>query len=166
MKKSKLPPTDKHEKPNKRATNSKKAKTKPYQPKRKIKPINRPKRGNKVTQEPERKYKTLVENSLQGIVVIQDFRIVFTNVAFSKISGYTIRELMSLPPQKVKTLIHPEDQELVWGRMKKRLSGKFVPPHYEYRGIRKDGTERWLEMYTNRIEYNGKSAIQGSIIDI
>jgi PAS domain S-box-containing protein len=44
-------------------------------------------------------------------------------------------------------MIHPEDQELVWGRFRDRLAGEPVPPLYEYRGVRKDGTVRWLEMF-------------------
>jgi len=116
--------------------------------------------------ESEEKYRTLTEQSLMGIVVLQDFRIVFANDAFAEISGYSVEELLSLPPAKVQAMIHPEDQALVWGRFHDRLAGKAVPPHYEYRGIRKDGTVCWLEMHSNHIEYGGKPAIQGAIIDI
>jgi len=114
----------------------------------------------------EEKYRTLVENSLQGIVVVQDFRIVFANRAFAEISGYTVEELLSLPPESVKALVHPDDRKLVWGRFLDRLQGKSVEPRYEYRGIRKDGKICWLEMFANRVYYNGKPAIQGAIIDI
>jgi len=111
-------------------------------------------------------YRTLAEQSLMGLAVIQDFRIIFANTAFAKIYGYTIDELLSFTQEKVGALTHPEDQALVWGRFRDRLAGKAVPPHYEYRGIRKDGTVRCLEMHANRIEYDGKPAIQGAIIDI
>jgi PAS domain S-box-containing protein len=37
---------------------------------------------------------------------------------------------------------------------------------YEYRGIRKDGSVRWLEMVATRIEYQGKAAIYGALVDI
>jgi PAS domain S-box-containing protein len=117
-------------------------------------------------QESEEKYRTLVEHSLQGLVVIQDFGIVFANAAFAEISGYTVEELLSLSPEGVRAMIHPEDQALVWGRLRDRLAGKPVPPRYKYRGIRKDGAVRWLEMFATRIEYHGKPAIQGAIIDI
>jgi two-component system cell cycle sensor histidine kinase/response regulator CckA len=117
-------------------------------------------------QENEEKYRTLVEHSLQGLVVVQDFGIVFANVAFAEISGYTVEELLSLSPEGVRAIIHPEDQALVWGRVRDRLTGEPVPPRYEYRGIRKDGSVRWLEMFASRIEYHGKPAVQGTIIDI
>lgn len=124
------------------------------------------KRMDEALQGSEEKYRTLVEQSLQGLVVIQDFRIVFANTAFAEISGYTVEELMSLSPQEVRAMVHPEDQSLVWGRLRDRLAGKAMPPRYEYRGIRKDGTVRWLEMFASRIQYGGKPAIQGALIDI
>ncbi|MBM4447534.1 MAG: PAS domain S-box protein, partial [Chloroflexi bacterium] len=113
----------------------------------------------------EEKYRTLTEQSLMGLVVLQDFRIVFANDAFAEISGYSVEELLSLPPAKVQAMVHPEDQPLVWERFRDRLAGKTVPSQYEYRGIRKDGSVCWLEMHANRIEYGGKPAIQGAIID-
>jgi PAS domain S-box-containing protein len=116
--------------------------------------------------ESEEKYRRLVENSLQGMLIIQDFRIVFANQALAEISGYSIEELMSLPPDKVKAMIHPDDQKLVWSRFSDRLAGKSVEPRYEYRAIRKDGTVCWLEMFASRVDHNGKPAIQGTIIDI
>jgi two-component system NtrC family sensor kinase len=111
-------------------------------------------------------YRALAEQTLMGLVVIQDFHILFANNAFAEISGYSIDELLSLPPEKVQAMVHPEDQALVWGRFRNRLADKAVQPHYEYRGIRKDGTVCWLEMHAGRIDYGGKPAIQGAVIDI
>lgn len=114
----------------------------------------------------EQAYRAAVQSSLQGLVIIQDFRIVFADPAFARISGYTIEELMSLSPEEVKAMVHPDDQALVWGRFRDRLGGKRVPRYYEYRGIRKDGAERWLEMFASRIEYHGRPAVQAAIVDI
>jgi len=55
---------------------------------------------------------------------------------------------------------------MVWGRFKDRLAEREVPSRYEYRGVRKDGEIRWLEMFATRVTYEGKPAIQGTIIDI
>lgn len=116
--------------------------------------------------ESEEKYRTLVQQSLQGLLVVQDSRIVFSNNRFAEISGYTTDELVSLSPQEVRSLVHSEDQALVWGRFQDRLAGKPVPSCYQYRGVRKDGAVRWLEMFATTIEYCGKPAVQGAIIDI
>jgi len=114
----------------------------------------------------EERYRTLTNQSLVGLVIVQDFRIVFANAAFAKISGYSVDELLSLPAAQVQAMIHPEDQALVWGSFRDRLAGKEVPPVYEYRRIYKDGSIRWLEMHASRVDYRGRPAIQGAIIDI
>ena len=114
----------------------------------------------------EETYRAIAEQSLQGLIIIQDFSIVFANTAFAEISGYTVDELVSLSPDQARALIHPEDQALVWGRFQDRKEEKLVPPRYEYRCIRKDETVCWLEMVASRIEYRGKSAIHGTIADI
>ena len=108
----------------------------------------------------------MVERSIQGIVIIQDFRVVYSNQAFTKISGFSKKELLSLTPAQVEKVIHPDHRALVWGRMSTRLQGKKAVPRYEFKGIRKDGSVRWLEMVANRIEHEGKPAILGAIIDI
>ncbi len=116
--------------------------------------------------ESEEKYRTLVQQSLQGFLVIQGSQIVFSNDRFADISGYTIDELLSLSPKEVRSLVHSEDQKLVWGRFQDRLAGKPVPSCYQFRGVRKDGTVRWLEIFATAIEYCGKPAVQGALIDI
>jgi PAS domain S-box-containing protein len=114
----------------------------------------------------EEVYRVQVEHSLQGLIIIQDGHIVFANPSFAEISGYTTDELLSLSPDEVRAMIHPDDRELVWGRFQARLEGKDVPPRYEYRGISNNGTVRWLEMAARRIDFRGKSAVQGAVVDI
>jgi PAS domain S-box-containing protein len=124
------------------------------------------KRTEQTLKESEKKYRILIEQSLQAIIILQDFRIVFANKAFAKMSGYTVNELLTLPPEKVKALVKSKDQAIVWGRFKNRLAGKSIIQQYQYRGIRKDGSVCWLEMYASRITYNGNPAVQAAILDI
>ncbi len=114
----------------------------------------------------EEKYRALVEQSLQGLIILQGFRVVFTNAAFAKIAGYTVEEMLSLTPEEVTARIHPEDQAVVWKRFQDRLEGRPVSAYYEFRAIRKDGTVRWLDLSASRIEYDGQPAIQAALLDI
>ncbi|MGD1996136.1 MAG: GAF domain-containing protein [Anaerolineae bacterium] len=123
-------------------------------------------RTEKKLKELDERYRVLVERSLQGIVIIQDFRIVLANTALAEISGYTVDELTSFSPEEIREGVHPADQALIWERLQDRLQGKEVPQRYEYRIVRKDGTVRWLEMFASRIEYHRRPAIQGTIVDI
>ena len=114
----------------------------------------------------EEKYRMLVENSLQGLAIIQDGHYVFCNKAFASISGYSLEELLSFSPAEMGAMLHPDDRDVMRKRYEDRLAGKPVSPHYEFRGIKKDGTEYWLESYASLIKYNGREAIQLAHIDI
>ena len=111
-------------------------------------------------------YQELVDQSLQGLIIIQNMRVVFSNKAFADVSGYTIEEILNLTPKEVQACVHPDYQARVWGRMRDRLDGKPVPSHYHFKAIRKDGEERWLEMYVTVIEYNGQPAVQATFLDV
>ena len=84
------------------------------------------KRAEKVTRESEAKYRALVERSLQGLIVVQGSppRIVFANSTLAEILGYNRDELLSLSPQQVVRLVHPDDQDLLWGRHPDREPGQ------------------------------------------
>ncbi len=110
------------------------------------------------------KYRMLVENSLQGLIIIQDGRIVLCNNAFAAMSGYSVEELLQLADPIC--LIHPEDKSLVAERYRNRSLGNAAPRNYEYRILRKDGTERRLEVFASLIDYNGKPASQVIHMDI
>jgi PAS domain S-box-containing protein len=131
-----------------------------------LRDITARKRVEEALRESEEKYRTMVEHSVQGIVIFQDFRVVYANKALADIIGYKVKALMALSSDKIRVLVHPEDQDIVWGRMRDRLAGKQVPPRYEVRAIRKDGSVIWLEMISSRIVYQGKPAIQAAIIEI
>ncbi|MFX1563294.1 MAG: PAS domain S-box protein [Promethearchaeota archaeon] len=127
--------------------------------------ITEQKMAEKALQESEAKFRAMVENSLQGLVILQDLRIVYANQAFVEFSGYSIEELLALSPQEINDSIHPEDRALVFGRLKDRLAGKPVPQHYEFRFIRTDGTIRWSELYSSLTKYKGQPAVLVAVID-
>jgi len=131
-----------------------------------VRDIAERKRAEEKLRESEEKYRNLIDYSLQGVLVIQDNRIVFSNPAHARISGYTVKELTSLSAAKIRDMIHPEDRASVWGNMPKRLAGEKIPSRYDLRIIRKDGTVRWLEVFSTLITLNGKPAIQTTTVDI
>ncbi len=120
----------------------------------------------KALRESEQKYRTVVENSLQGLAILQDGCFVFCNQAFANMMGYSIKKLLSISAEEMLNLVHPDDQLLMLSRHHDRLAGKPVPARYEYRGIRKDGTEVWLEAFASPIEYHGKLAVQSAYVDV
>lgn len=118
--------------------------------------------------ESEQKYRTLVEKSLQGVIIAQDnpIRLSFANQAIADMVGYSVEELVSMSPEKLSCLIHEEDREEFIGNFRKRLAGKKLPPIREYRFIDRSGRIRWIESYSNLIDYNGEKATLTVFVDI
>lgn len=111
----------------------------------------------------EKKYSTLVENSLTGIYIKQDGKIVFANERFCDIHGYTPGELIGIESWR---LVHPSDREKVEEYSIKRLQGIDAPSQYEARGITKDHRVIWVVRNNTRIVYKGRPAILGNLMDI
>jgi diguanylate cyclase (GGDEF)-like protein/PAS domain S-box-containing protein len=132
------------------------------------KPIGRRASNRDITErkEAEEAYHTLVENSLQGMGIVQDGRTVFSNTAATKITGYSPEEINAMSPQEQNQIVYPDDRAMILQRAQDRQAGKDVPPHYEFRIIHKDGQVRWLEAAAVRITYKGRPASQMTYVDI
>ena len=127
-----------------------------------IRDISKRKLAEKVLQESEEKYKTLTENSLTGIFIHQDGKFVFVNDKFANMHGYKPEELLQ---KEHLLLVHPDERKILKDIAIKRLEGKPVPHQYEVRRITKDGKTIWCEMMVTLIQYKGKPAIMGNVID-
>jgi PAS domain S-box-containing protein len=60
--------------------------------------------------ESEARYRELLDNSMQGVIVFQDMRVVYTNQAVTESLGYTQAELNSLTPAEIILRVHPDDR--------------------------------------------------------
>ncbi len=113
--------------------------------------------------ESEEKYRTVSENSLTGIFIHQDERYVYVNDRFAEIHGYRPEELLG---KEFWALIHPDDREIAAQMRSERLAGKAIPHRYEIRRLKKDGQTIWCEMMVSCVEYMGKTAFMGNVVDI
>ena len=131
-----------------------------------IRDITERKHIEEALRESEAKYRTLVEQSDQGIAIFKDGCIVFANNALAKINGYSLKEMYAMSPEELLLTVHPEDRGSFVKRITNRFKGDKLMSRHEYRTIRKDGTERNLETYAKIIIYKGQPAIQSTIADI
>ncbi|MFO7740322.1 MAG: PAS domain S-box protein, partial [Desulfatiglandaceae bacterium] len=122
-----------------------------------------PERAAQTLQENEEMYKKLVENSLTGIYIDQGGKIVFSNDQFADICGYSREELIGMESRQ---LVHPEDRSLTDEIRTKRLRGEDAPSEYEARGLTKAGETIWVKRRNTDIEYKGKPAILGNVVDV
>ena len=114
----------------------------------------------------EEKYRILVENSIQGMAILQDSRFAFCNGRFAAMSGYSVSELLSLSPGEIDTMLNSDERSILWNRCQDRLAGESVTTSQGCRVNKKDGTVVWLELCASAIEYSGKPAIQLVFMDI
>jgi PAS domain S-box-containing protein len=122
----------------------------------------------KQLRESEEKYRNLVEHSLQGIMIIREVppRVLFANHPCAEITGYSVDELLALPPEETLLLLHPEDRVWLLERLEAQFSGKGVPATAEFRVVRKDGTLRWVVYFASLIMFDGSAAIQIAFVDV
>jgi len=113
----------------------------------------------------EEAYHVLVNNSLQGLAIYRDDRIVFANPAMSEITGYSPAELLELA-NPVDVLAHPLDIEFIRNQFRDRSNSKPFASPVEYRIAHKDGGVRWVETNTIQIAYEGKPALQVVYLDV
>ncbi len=108
----------------------------------------------------ERIHRNIVENALAGIYILQDGGFRLANPKLGEIFGCSEQSLLGLPFWQ---LVKPDDMQCV-----SRLQHDFPSdiPVYESKVQRKDGTCRWIEFRTVPIEYEGKRAILGNLLDI
>jgi len=111
----------------------------------------------------EEKYRTLVENANEAIFIVQDEKIKFLNQKALPLTGYTAQELSETP---FKTLIHPDDRNMVVDRYKRRMKGERVPNVYSFRIINRREEEFWVQINSNAILWEGRPASLNFLRDI
>jgi len=113
--------------------------------------------------EKEEKYRVLVDNANEMVMVAQDGEFKFINQRVFDVLGYEPEELVGKP---FLDYIHPDDRETVADRHLKRLKGEDLPPVYPFRVIDKEGRSIWVEISAVRIDWEGKPATLNYLSDI
>jgi PAS domain S-box-containing protein len=113
--------------------------------------------------ESEEKYRLVVENAQEAIIITQDLKVVFTNSAAVDQIGYPEEIFLSHP---FTDFIHPADRNIVVDNHLKRLKGEKIPPVQSFRIIRKDGDIRWVNLNAAIISWRGKPAVLNFLSDI
>jgi len=128
-----------------------------------VRDITERKQAEKMLQESEKKYSTLVEKGNDGIIIIQDDVLKFANTMMGQITGFDIKNVIGM---SFIDFVQPKYQELVMDIYKKRISGEEVPNKYEIEIISKDGKKIPVEINASSIEYEGRPADMAIVRDI
>jgi len=120
-------------------------------------------RTTRALRESESKFRSLVNQSVIGIYIIQNDKFSFSNPKLDEMLGYTCEEMRALGPLDV---MPARIQPLVAENIRKRLSGELDRVHYLTEGLRKDGTTIDIEIYGNTTEIDEKPALMGLVLDV
>ncbi|WP_267643478.1 PAS domain S-box protein [Haloarchaeobius amylolyticus] len=119
-------------------------------------------REQQIAEERE-KYSTLVEQSTDGVAVVQDESYTFVNQQFTEITGYDRTELLSMSFEEV---FAPSHRDLVVERFRKRVDGESPPRQYDVEVETAAGNRRTLELAVSRITHEGDPATLANFRDV
>lgn len=128
-----------------------------------VQDITESKRAEAALLESEEKYRKLVEQSLVGVLVIQDDAIKFMNKTGLSIIGYTEEEVIGSDFRKY---VATEDMDKAVDGVRKRQSGICLSASYELKVVRKDGSKIDIAVFSSLSIYQGRPAVQGVFIDV
>ena len=111
----------------------------------------------------EKRFRDLIDGSVQGIIIHCDGTIVYANETALGMRGYSGDELIGT---YVFDLVAPEERPRLIEHYKRRQAGQPVPQVIEYDGLCKDGRRLRFELVGRDIEWEGRPATQATEIDI
>jgi PAS domain S-box-containing protein len=120
------------------------------------------KRAEEATRESEKRYSSVVENSLTGIAIEQEGKIVFANTKFAEIYGFTPEEVVGM---ESRTLVHSEDRALVDSLNVKQYGREEAFSEYEIRGLRKTGEVIWAKTRSAVMNFGSRPALLINVVD-
>ncbi len=111
----------------------------------------------------EERYRLLVDNANEAIVVIQDGYVKYANPMAVQIFGCSAEKIMATP---YIDFIHRDDRDIILERRNKRRTGVLLNKPYTFRLITDDGSLRHMAKSSVQINWEGNSAILGFMLDI
>ena len=114
------------------------------------------KRARLALKESEEKYRELIEQSNDGVGLIQDNKIVFTNSVLTEMLGYTKDEFKRI---NFADIAHPDELPRLIDFHKRRMSGEMLPSIYETRLLKKNGDVLEVEFNVAKTSFLKEAAV-------
>jgi PAS domain S-box-containing protein len=104
------------------------------------------KRVEEALRESEQRFRTVVENSLEGITVLDlaSGRYAFVSPAQAAMTGFSVEELLAMSARDVLERVHPEDRHVSAEQQSAIEAGHEPGSNVEYRWKVKSGEYRWI----------------------
>ena len=129
-----------------------------------VKDITEQKEAEARLLESEERYRIVVENSNDGIVLVKNGKLTYVNQRLLEIFGFEKSE--DIIGESPSIFVHADDKQRIADYTRRRRQGEPAPTHFEYKGIRKDGTTIFIEISVAQIIYHGETITLGYLRDI
>lgn len=127
--------------------------------------ITERKKSEDALRQAESRFRSLVEQSLVGIYIINGVRFLYVNPRLAEIFGYSSQDEI-VASHAVTDLVAPESRDFMAETIRKRLADEANTTHVVFKGLRKNGSIMDVEAYGTRTLQDGKPVIIGTILDI
>ncbi len=123
------------------------------------------KQVEKALRESEERFRSIVEHSHDGIVIVDDaYRLLYVNDELCRTFRYSREEIIG---QNFRKFLDEESKQLLVDRYIRRQRGEMVPPRYESNIMRNDGEKRRVEISSTVTKDSaGKVKTMAQILDI
>lgn len=111
----------------------------------------------------EEQYRALVNQSLVGIYILQDDKLVYVNERTANLMGYGVDELTEMP---LSVCMPPEEYTRIREQIAHRYAEKIEALSYTTQVLHKQGNVLDIEVHSRLFEYRGRQAILGVVLDI
>ena len=112
----------------------------------------------------ERRFRDLVEGSIQGIIIHRDFRPLYVNDAFLQMLGSSLDRALQV--RSVLDFIAEDSRPRVEDDYRHIVATGLPSDRRRLRARRLDGAERWVELTSRRIDWKGETAVQSVVVDV
>jgi PAS domain S-box-containing protein len=113
------------------------------------------------------KFRSLSEQSLLGIAILQDDRVKYLNDAFAGIYGYARQAIEAWTYEDFFGNLEPDDaMMLIKGGQERKIIPGDQQKNYQFRIKSGSGTKKWIDVYVRSIKYEGRPADFITQVDI
>jgi len=115
----------------------------------------------------EAKFRSLSEQSIMGIAIIQVDRVLFINQALADIAGVPLPPPSQATPEGILSWVHPDDRVWVEELLRQKLAGELQNEnHHTYRALTPSGETRWVDSYSSQGAIDGVVTVFVNVVDI
>ncbi len=121
-------------------------------------------RAQRTAESIDKNYRSLIEGSIEGILIHKDFKPLLVNKSYAEIHGYAVEEILAM--ESIVSIYAEHERARLIHYHDARKKGEDAPTQFEYQAVHKNGGLIWLDMRVTTIKWKDEPAVQTTVFDI